>query len=435
MDIVIAGLGIVMLAGLMLFSYHFAATRTAMSQPSTVILNASGQVLYTSKYLKDTTCFGISSEELKHPDSDFVHFLQQNLDKSFHYQSQVSNYYYSFIGHKIYFRGKKCWQVTVSIDLSCVQQAEQYLDDCSAHNKKFLQNIIRNIPDAVGMTDESLVYEACNQSFVEALGIDNPEQLIGKRLDEVADKSIADKFSDSDRNVLQTGEEFHIIDEVVDKFGNKQWIEARKFTYVDEMSNKRGLFIVARDITERELAKQALQKTKEEFRRLSLIDGLTNIGNRRYFDETLHSVWNSHFAQQTPVTIMFCDIDEFKGLNDKYGHSEGDRTLIKVASALQKSITNEQDRVFRIGGEEFAFILPNTDNKQADIISTRIHEQVEALQIVHDESNIKPVLTISVGVVTLIPQCLDSVVDTLEIVDRALYQAKSNGKNQTSYAA
>ncbi|WP_413283351.1 diguanylate cyclase domain-containing protein [Vibrio sp. MA40-2] len=437
MDIVIAGTIFTVLTGLMLFSYHLATTRVVMSQPSTVILDTSGHVIFLSQSFQDITFLGLTSDNFVQLDSNFLQFLQQNTDKSFHYkyQSHDSNYYYSFFGQKIYFRGKRCWQITVNLDLSSLQHAQESLGERLVYNKAFLQSIIHNIPDAVGMTDENLVYEACNQSFVEALGIADPNELIGKKLDEVADKSIAEKFAASDKSVLDTGEEFHIVDEVIDKSGNKQWIEARKFIYFDRETNKRGLFIVARDITEGQIAKQALQQAKEEFKRLSLIDGLTDIGNRRYFDETLHSVWNSHYIQQTPMTIMFCDIDEFKGLNDKYGHSEGDRTLIKVASALQKSLTHEQDRVFRIGGEEFAFILPNTDKNKADIISARIHEHVEALQIAHDESNIKPVLTISVGVITLIPQCLDSVVDTLEIVDQALYQAKSNGKNQTTYAA
>ncbi len=126
--------------------------------------------------------------------------------------------------------------------------------------KVLFHRLIRDFPDAIGMTDQNLVYEACNIAFVKALGIDDPNKLVGKTLREVADKEIADKFAYSDLNVLNTGKEFRIIDEVIDENGNKQWIEGRKIKYKDPVTQIPGLFIMARDVTEREQAKEQLKR-------------------------------------------------------------------------------------------------------------------------------------------------------------------------------
>lgn len=434
MDVFNAVIGFTVLVSILLVTYHAGASKAimAISSPFFMVTD-EGQIIFINPLLKDDALLGISSKDISTLPPQFILFIQKQTGlNSFVYEHEFNHlkHSYTFIGKRMWFKGQRCWQVVVNLNLVDESNRNRLLG-----NKALLHNIIQNIPDAIGMMDENLVYEACNPAFVKALGIESPEDLLGRKLDQVAPKNIAEKFAYSDRNVLETGREFHIIDEITDEKGDKQWMEARKFAYTDQITNSKGLFIIARDITESELAKEKLKQAKNEFRRLSLIDGLTGVGNRRYFDENLEGLWQLHIEKQQPLTIMFCDIDEFKKLNDIYGHSEGDKALILVASALERSVSDTEDRVFRIGGEEFAFILSDTDNDKADVIARRIHKQIEALQFRHDGSLIKSTLTISIGVVTIIPQIKHSVVDILEEVDKALYQAKSNGKDQTVYAA
>ncbi|UGA57016.1 diguanylate cyclase domain-containing protein [Vibrio sp. VB16] len=433
MEFVTVGVGSVFLVSLIMLTYQIGIAKAMIGNLSPFfIANAQGETIYINTSLRDDSLLGLSTEDISALPPQFVLFLKnQTAQKSFYYNHRMNHLQrnYTFVGQKIWYRGKRCWQIAVILNL-----ADDRTRDCSIGNKALLHHVIQSVPDAVGMMNENLVYEACNSAFVNALGIDSPSDLVGKKLEEVASKEIAEKFASSDRNVLETGREFRNIDEVIDDKGQKQWIEARKFAYTDQFTNNRGLFIIARDITERVHAKEKLNQAKNEFRRLSLIDSLTGIGNRRNFDESLECVWQQHVEQQSPLTIMFCDIDDFKKLNDIYGHGEGDKALVAVASALEKSISNTEGGVFRIGGEEFAFLLSETEQSRADLVARRIHDQIAALKLRHEGSLIKSTLTISIGVATIVPQTTDLVVDTLEDVDKALYQAKSNGKDQTTYA-
>lgn len=323
------------------------------------------------------------------------------------------------------YKGKGAWLIQLNDAL--------FNDKDNPTPETLIHTIIQAIPDAIGMMDHDLVYQACNQAFVEPLGIDKPEDLLGKRLEDVAAKEIVDKFSASDRNVLNTGEAFLIIDEVVDKNGNKRWIDARKFRFIHPETKKPGLCILARDITDVEVAKKELNQARDNFQKLSMIDPLTQIGNRRMFNEHLEVEWRSHVRNGAPFSLIMCDIDKFKQFNDTFGHVFGDEVLVMVASVFEKVLRRPLDRVFRYGGEEFAFILSNTDSEGVRTVTERIHEGIKQLQIQHNRSKMSELLTVSLGVYTCVPKPNHEPLQAVELVDEALYKAKAEGRNQTVY--
>lgn len=175
-----------------------------------------------------------------------------------------------------------------------------------------------------------------------------------------------------------------------------------------------------------------LEESNEELQRLSSLDGLTGIANRRQFDETMEKEWQRGRREQQPLSLVLIDIDYFKPFNDTYGHQKGDECLQKVAKALEESVHRPADVVARYGGEEFAVILPSTDNKAALALTDRFRDAVRGLDIAHEVSGAAPIVTISAGVATLVPAEPLGVETLINLADKALYQAKEHGRNRAA---
>lgn len=160
------------------------------------------------------------------------------------------------------------------------------------------------------------------------------------------------------------------------------------------------------------------------------IDGLTQIPNRRRFDEYLVQQWQDMAREQSPLAIILCDLDAFKVYNDTYGHLAGDTCLVQVATVLRHCLHHANDMVARYGGEEFVAILPRTALADAQVVAQRIQREVLGLRIPHQYSTVASVVTVSIGVAGTIPQPHASGADLLQRADEQLYQAKRLGKNQ-----
>lgn len=165
-------------------------------------------------------------------------------------------------------------------------------------------------------------------------------------------------------------------------------------------------------------------------RDLSNRDGLTGIPNRRYFDDTLERIWKQAIRLSKPVSIIMCDIDDFKAYNDTYGHQKGDECLKLVAQKLSKTLKRPLDMVSRYGGEEFIVLLPDTSLKGATHIAESLREQIESLKIMHETSTATDVVTISLGVASTIPTHKSSYEVLILAADNALYKAKESGRNR-----
>lgn len=167
----------------------------------------------------------------------------------------------------------------------------------------------------------------------------------------------------------------------------------------------------------------------QETRRISRVDRLTEVANRRWFDQYLDKMWKQHLRDRIPLALVLSDVDYFKAYNDSYGHLAGDRSLRTIAELLDRQVNRPHDLVARYGGEEFAIILPNTNLLGAHHIASTMLESVRHLRLPHRASPLK-LLTMSFGVVSFVPQVGQDAVTLIQRADQALYQAKTLGRAQ-----
>jgi diguanylate cyclase (GGDEF)-like protein/PAS domain S-box-containing protein len=191
-----------------------------------------------------------------------------------------------------------------------------------------------------------------------------------------------------------------------------------------------GIVEVFKNISERKRAEEAIQKANQELDRLARIDGLTQIANRRTFDESLAREWHRLWREQKPLSLIMCDVDCFKAYNDTYGHQPGDDCLRAIAKAIQRNVKRPSDVVARYGGEEFVVILPNTSGLGAAHVAEIIRQSVQELEIVHSNSLAGKHVTLSLGVASIIPAAHFKPQTLIEAADKALYEAKNGGRNQ-----
>ncbi|MBG1268065.1 response regulator [Nostoc sp. WHI] len=175
---------------------------------------------------------------------------------------------------------------------------------------------------------------------------------------------------------------------------------------------------------------QQLEAVNLELQRLATIDGLTQVANRRRFEEYSNQQWQQMKREQRPLSMIICDVDFFKLYNDTYGHRVGDRCLQEIAQVIKNIVKCPGYLVARYGGEEFAVILPNTDTQGATDVAEKICHAVRTLAIPHQNSQVSPYVTISAGFTTEIPQPDSDLEQMIAAADRALYQAKTAGRDR-----
>jgi diguanylate cyclase (GGDEF)-like protein len=173
-----------------------------------------------------------------------------------------------------------------------------------------------------------------------------------------------------------------------------------------------------------------LTHLNQQLVRLSQLDPLTGVPNRRRFEEELNREWRRHQRQARPLSLVMIDIDQFKQYNDMYGHTSGDECLRKVAQTLAVAVNRPADFVARFGGEEFVCVLPQTDYEGACKVGQRLINMIRLLNIPHKASTVVDYVTISIGIATLVnPAFEHSIEDVISAADRCLYQAKDSGRN------
>ena len=170
-----------------------------------------------------------------------------------------------------------------------------------------------------------------------------------------------------------------------------------------------------------------------EAHHLALFDGLTQIPNRRQFDDHLEQQWQQMEQEKSPISLILCDIDFFKQYNDTYGHLAGDECLRRVAQSLHQTMKQPNDLVARYGGEEFAAILPQTNLEEALIVAAKMQAEIQQLAIAHRKSAVSKYITVSMGVVSNIDNYQRSPTSLLDEADQLLYLAKQQGRNRIVY--
>ena len=190
-----------------------------------------------------------------------------------------------------------------------------------------------------------------------------------------------------------------------------------------ELDSQSYVVAIARDITDR-------KQFEEELRQLTTEDALTGVFNRRFFDENLEQEWRRMMRVQHPISLLMIDVDHFKHYNDTYGHIGGDVCLRQIASEMKRQMRRAGDIVARYGGEEFSVILPETDSETAMALAESLREAIENLRLEHRDHQGDSVVTVSIGVATLVPTAAQKSLKLVGFADKALYQAKANGRNR-----
>ena len=175
---------------------------------------------------------------------------------------------------------------------------------------------------------------------------------------------------------------------------------------------------------------QQLEAANQKLQQLASIDSLTQIPNRRSFDEVLEREWKRLEREKAFLSLILCDIDFFKNYNDTYGHQAGDECLKEVAKILDQVAQRPGDLAARYGGEEFALVLPNTNNAGAVYIAEIILSSIRTQKLIHESSQISSYLTVSLGIATIIPQGSSSPKWLIAKADEALYRAKLTGRDR-----
>ncbi|NJL90912.1 MAG: diguanylate cyclase [Coleofasciculaceae cyanobacterium SM2_1_6] len=181
---------------------------------------------------------------------------------------------------------------------------------------------------------------------------------------------------------------------------------------------------------QRKQAEDQLRELNLELKKLANLDGLTQVANRRRFDDYFLQEWSRAMREGQWLSLILCDVDYFKPYNDHYGHLAGDDCLQRVAQTMNDHVQRPADLVARYGGEEFVVLLPNTSSGGAEQVARNLQSRIQSLRLPHAQSTVKPYVTMSLGVASVIPRANLSPEDLISAADQALYQAKHQGRDR-----
>ena len=218
--------------------------------------------------------------------------------------------------------------------------------------------------------------------------------------------------------------------------------DAGAIDYISKPINKvelrarvRSVLKLKEEMDRRKAREKQLRAMARRLELLSRQDGLTGVANRRSFDEAFEKEWMLHKRRKSPLAVVMIDLDFFKAYNDSYGHLQGDVCLKMVASAIEDSLKRPGDFMARYGGEEFVAFLSDTGADGAFALGEEIRAVVADLAIEHRESLVSSMITVSIGVASIVPADHTSPNELLSAADQALYKAKSGGRNRVEQSA
>ena len=292
-----------------------------------------------------------------------------------------------------------------------------------------LNQIFNTAADGMWVIDNAFNVQRINDTFLDVLG-KSQEEVIGNKCYDLLSNSIC-KGSDCALNRLRDGlNRFECDIEHTNGGGTATPMILTATPFLGLDGRLIGIVGSLKDITERKQAEEALQKANKELERLAAVDGLTQIANRRRFDEYLNREWKREKRDKKWLSLILCDIDVFKLYNDHYGHLSGDDCLKAVAQSIETNVKRPADLVARYGGEEFAVILPDTDAEGALHVAETIREGVKNLNISHEKSSVCSYVTLSLGVSSVVPNSESLPEVLVKSADDALYEAKKNGRDR-----
>ncbi|MBO4926677.1 MAG: GGDEF domain-containing protein [Clostridiales bacterium] len=306
-------------------------------------------------------------------------------------------------------------------------------------NEKILEIIRLYSNDTIYFKDVQSRFIWNNRAHAAQFGISDPHEMVGKTDADYFPKDFATRARKEELEIMDTRIPLISNIERLEKAdGSVVWYSASKYPLIDNADNVIGTWGISRNITALKIVEEELSRTNEKLKRLSQVDDLTGLFNRRYFYEMIEKTAYQYDRRNSPDQLKdpkntFClislDIDFFKKINDDYGHNKGDDVLRLVAGILT-SQCRKSDMVFRIGGDEFMMLLPDTPLKGAKVQAERVRSALSAAPIVLDDNSAPVRLTASMGI-SCYKDCT-SVSDLIHKADERLYTSKNLGRDRAT---
>lgn len=319
------------------------------------------------------------------------------------------------------------------ISLKKDQAKTQMLQNNLGETNQLLELLINTMPNPVFYKDINGIYQHCNDAFSQTILGMAKESIIGKNLFDLPDVipfELAKIYNDKDNELLD--------------FPGTQYYEAQvkcadnltrdfyfnKATLINRENENIGIVGIMLDVTELRAHQKKLNEKNQFLEQLTYIDPLTQLFNRRKYDDVFTQVLNKAKRFQQIFNFIILDVDDFKQYNDVFGHYEGDQVLRHLSVTLKESLQRDEDYVFRIGGEEFALMFyTNNENDSITLIDS-IKEEIEKLHITYP--NLKRKITCSFGL-SIYKNLQNTQKHMYQETDKLLYQAKKSGKNKVVY--
>jgi diguanylate cyclase (GGDEF) domain len=213
------------------------------------------------------------------------------------------------------------------------------------------------------------------------------------------------------------------------------WLTSRilYLNYCNDFKNRslinKSNILLASEIEQNRIINMKLEEANEQLRELALKDELTGIPNRRGLNNYIDFIYEYSLDKGSLISIIMMDIDNFKQYNDNYGHNAGDKVLISIADQINSVVRHSKHFIARFGGEEFIYVAIHTNEKQIAVIAETIRKKIEELKITHEYSQGGKYVSISLGTSTVRVYKRENILQCIEFADRALYRAKTNGRN------
>lgn len=289
---------------------------------------------------------------------------------------------------------------------------------------EYYKNIIQEYYEIIdnnvisSRTDLNGIITYASKAFCQVCGY-SEEELVGKYYNFLYHSDVSELFCNELWETISKNKTWKGEIKNITKDGQDYWIYAT----ISPIYNKEGKKIAYSSIREDITAKKRLEE-------LSIKDSLTNIYNRRYFNEKIVELLNTCKRRDESICLLIIDIDNFKLYNDSYGHQEGDNVLIKVASSLNSFMKRVTDYCFRIGGEEFAILFITEKPNNSISFSNKIRVAIENLKIEHNKNIVSKFVTISAGLYCKKANNIKNDTEFFKKADDLLYQAKESGRNK-----